>query len=164
MTLSHLSLHTAGPASQHRSERKARGVGVALGRCVRQALESGRLQCGILPSATMLQRCPERVLLCLLPVPQTSAECDHALHINHTLISAFCAEHGIRCLRVDSADLQRTVVSGRGACPTAEVKVAIDDGDTVPKVTTPSSLPPMPPSDDNGPDVSCVLVNSTNSI
>ena len=43
--------------------------------------------------------CPERVLLCVLPVTENNAR-DHDLHIHHTLITAFCTEHGIRFLKV----------------------------------------------------------------
>jgi hypothetical protein len=37
-------------------ERKARGVGVALSKCLRQALQSGRLMCGVVASASLLQQ------------------------------------------------------------------------------------------------------------
>ncbi|KAK7099777.1 growth arrest and DNA damage-inducible protein GADD45 alpha-like [Littorina saxatilis] len=147
MTLSHdLGLAASGGASDHRNERVARGVGVALGKCLCQALESGRLKSGILQSASLLQSCPERVLLCLLPVTQNNV-CDHALHIHHTLITAFCIEHGIRFLRVNGEDLARAVIRLTDApsdCP--------DTGCVRHRASVLCAAPKS--------DVSCVLIKS----
>lgn len=103
MTLSD-HMHATEATGDHRNERVARGVGVALAKCLRHALEQGRLTTGIWASAMLLQSAPERVLVCVLP--EMECESDHALHIHHTLITAFCWEHGIRLLRVAGHDLK----------------------------------------------------------
>ncbi|KAK7502213.1 hypothetical protein BaRGS_00006577, partial [Batillaria attramentaria] len=128
-------------------ERVARGVGVALAKCLRQALEQGRVTAGIWASAMLLQRDPERVLVCLLP----DMDCvnDHALQIHHTLITAFCWEHGIRLLRVAGPDLKRAL----GKLPpegTRNIRDVIDAGVVSPCVNGSGSS-----------DFSCVLIQAS---
>ncbi|KAK7502220.1 hypothetical protein BaRGS_00006584 [Batillaria attramentaria] len=115
-------------------EHEHGSLGLALREAVWQALEQGRLRCGVTESVQLLEIDPFNVMMCVMPAAGPD---DVSAIIQRTLIEAFCHEYQIRLIKVDSATKLRTVLQGR---------------------TTPSGkLPPTPRAVTPG-DVSCVLV------
>ncbi|XP_025110473.1 growth arrest and DNA damage-inducible protein GADD45 alpha-like isoform X1 [Pomacea canaliculata] len=89
--------------SQHSGKqflsRQVQNLSKALAELVRQAIEDGRLTCGLDSCVKVLGSIPEEVMLCLMPVTDPP---EPAVIIQNTLIRAFCVENNIRMLNVDS--------------------------------------------------------------
>ncbi|XP_025110195.1 growth arrest and DNA damage-inducible protein GADD45 alpha-like isoform X2 [Pomacea canaliculata] len=148
MTFSDYDCSAAAPAD--RQDRVARGVGVALAKCLRQAMEQGRMTTGIWHSARVLQRRPERVLVCILPTVRDVN--DHALHIHHTLITAFCWEHGIRLLKVEQDTLHDAMMK-------LWLSHHDNENSALPSQTPSPSPSASPPAEEL--DVRCVLIETS---
>lgn len=76
-----------------------------LGRSLRAALTKARVErrlvCGLLPAIKNLEKSPEEVVLCVLPIARAG---DAATHIQAVLLQAFCYENCIPVLQVDSSE------------------------------------------------------------
>ena len=74
-------------------------VGCDLRECVRQAVADNRVTCGVYECAKLLRCGSDNVMLCLLPSAGNAN--DVTVHIQHTLIEAFCWENDIKLIEVD---------------------------------------------------------------
>ncbi|XP_013406170.1 growth arrest and DNA damage-inducible protein GADD45 gamma isoform X2 [Lingula anatina] len=72
----------------------------ALQTCLLEAWEQGRLTCGVYHAASMLEKNPDEVMLCVLADDNFQ---DVALRIHFTLLEAFCWENDIRVIKVDAS-------------------------------------------------------------
>ncbi|KAK6188275.1 hypothetical protein SNE40_004487 [Patella caerulea] len=81
-------------------EKKSETIGEALQECLWQAVDEERLTFGVFECAKLLHCNAEDVMLCVLP--EAGSE-NIAVHIQHTLIEAFCWENDIRILKVKNA-------------------------------------------------------------
>ncbi|KAL5016808.1 hypothetical protein ScPMuIL_006397 [Solemya velum] len=89
-------------------EKLSMNVGDALRAAVLQAIEEGRITCGIFSCAKLLETSPEKVMFCILPEVTSD---DVTVRIQHTLTEAYCAENDIRIIKVSSpAGLQKFVL------------------------------------------------------
>ncbi|XP_071118906.1 growth arrest and DNA damage-inducible protein GADD45 gamma-like [Haliotis cracherodii] len=79
-----------------------RGIGFDLANIVREAVRTGQATHGVFQCADLLTTNPDNVMLCILP--DASDHCDVTVHIQHTLIQAFCWENDIQMIKVDSVD------------------------------------------------------------
>ncbi|KAJ8955897.1 hypothetical protein NQ318_005445, partial [Aromia moschata] len=91
-----------------------------LGRAVRGMLTRAkverRLVCGLLPAIAYLEKSPDDVVFCVLPLTRPG---DAATHIQTVLLQAFCFENYIPVIQVDSSEkLARycELASNKGGC------------------------------------------------
>ncbi|KAL5017080.1 hypothetical protein ScPMuIL_006669 [Solemya velum] len=84
-------------------------VGKALREVILRSKGEGRVTCGLYPSVVALERKPDRVMFCVLPEADQSV--DVTVHLQQTLISAYCWENGIRVIKVDSDTKLRKLLS-----------------------------------------------------
>ncbi|KAL5016805.1 hypothetical protein ScPMuIL_006394 [Solemya velum] len=113
-------------------QENSMAIGSALVDTIKQAMVDGRVTCGVYASVKLLDINPENVMLCVLP--QASFESDVTIHMQHTLIEAYCWENDISVLKIDNARKLERLLRTR-------------DGDNC-------VLPDVAESD----DVSCVLI------
>ncbi|XP_060065290.1 growth arrest and DNA damage-inducible protein GADD45 alpha-like [Ylistrum balloti] len=73
----------------------------SLEKLLRDAHVDHRLTTGVYNCAEMLQRCPDQVMLCILP--DSGPGHDVTIDIEHTLIEAHCWENDVRVLKVGNA-------------------------------------------------------------
>lgn len=111
-------------------------IGSALREAVWQALEQGRIRCGVTECVKLLEIEPYNVMMCVMPAAEPD---DVSAIIQRTLIEAFCHEYQIRLIKVDSTTKLHCVLQGR----------------TSP--LGPNQLPPTPRTATPD-DVSCVLI------
>ncbi|KAK7495930.1 hypothetical protein BaRGS_00012920 [Batillaria attramentaria] len=105
---------------------------------IQQAVEDGRLACGVEGCVKLLSSSPEEVMLCILP------GCDAAnaeVKIQQTLIKAVCVEYFIHVLNTDNAD-KLTKLIHQHAQETGNGKM----------------MAALPPVAENAPGYTCVLV------
>ncbi|XP_069127410.1 growth arrest and DNA damage-inducible protein GADD45 alpha-like [Argopecten irradians] len=76
-------------------------VSRSLEKLLRDAQADHRLTTGVYNSAEMLQRCPDQVMLCILP--DSGPGHDVTIDIEHTLIEAHCWENDVTVLKVGNA-------------------------------------------------------------
>ncbi|XP_076441483.1 growth arrest and DNA damage-inducible protein GADD45 alpha-like [Babylonia areolata] len=91
-------------------QQESLAIGLALREAVWQAQEQGRLRCGVMECAQLLEIDPFNVMMCVMPV---SGPDDVSGIIERTLIEAFCHEYQIRLIKVDSVNKLRKVLEGR---------------------------------------------------
>ncbi|XP_041359790.1 growth arrest and DNA damage-inducible protein GADD45 alpha-like [Gigantopelta aegis] len=104
MTLTSMSTITEN------TEMKSGDIGHALKQCLQQASLSHRVTCGVFECAKLLSCNPDNVMLCILPEADNAN--DVTVHIQHTLIKAFCWENDIKLIKVDSAIKLATILNG----------------------------------------------------
>lgn len=75
------------------------GLSYDLAKIIEDAERNGRAIHGVFDCAQLLTTDPESVMLCVLP--DASDHCDVTVHIQHTLIQAFCWENDIQMIKVD---------------------------------------------------------------
>uniref|UniRef100_A0A1B6DP38 Ribosomal protein L7Ae/L30e/S12e/Gadd45 domain-containing protein n=2 Tax=Clastoptera arizonana TaxID=38151 RepID=A0A1B6DP38_9HEMI len=68
------------------------------------ARDENRITCGLLPAIRLLQTKPGEVLFCILPQEK---KFDSAKHIQYVLLQAFCLEHQIAIINVESESIKR---------------------------------------------------------
>ncbi|XP_067677730.1 growth arrest and DNA damage-inducible protein GADD45 gamma-like [Haliotis asinina] len=90
-----------------------KGIGCDLASIVRDAVETGQATHGVFQCADLLTHNPDSVMLCILP--DASDHCDVTVHIQQTLIQAFCWENDIQMIKVDSADKLAAVLGVKAA-------------------------------------------------
>ncbi|KAK3090889.1 hypothetical protein FSP39_015487 [Pinctada imbricata] len=79
---------------------------------VTKAMVEGRTTCGVIACAQLLNTNPDDVTLCILPVETDE---DVTIHIQHTLIEAFCWENDIVTVKVDSTEKLGMLFSALGS-------------------------------------------------
>ncbi|KAK6990077.1 growth arrest and DNA damage-inducible protein GADD45 alpha [Biomphalaria glabrata] len=83
--------------------RKLKVMGLTLRACIKQALRRHGLTCGMKACGELLHSAPSTVMMCLLPDSRHNV----SVHINQTLIEAFCRENNILTIHVkDDSKLQ----------------------------------------------------------
>lgn len=105
------------------SNKQIKKLGRALGSLLHVAADEGRITCGLLPAIKMLEMDPKQVLLCIMPHTQ---QWDAAKHIHSVLLQAFCYEHDITIIKVDSVDKLRDIVKQRDDCSCVLIHRSID--------------------------------------
>ncbi|XP_063238967.1 uncharacterized protein LOC134540259 isoform X2 [Bacillus rossius redtenbacheri] len=75
---------------------------------LKKAAAEKRLTCGMLPALKLLELDAAGALFCVVP---QSRKHDSAFHIQHVLLEAFCYEHDIHMVKVDSTDKLRSLIS-----------------------------------------------------
>ncbi|RUS89424.1 hypothetical protein EGW08_002797 [Elysia chlorotica] len=80
-----------------------------------QAVEQGRVTCGVQNCAIQLETEPCVLPLCVL-LAATPGHSDISTSIHHMLIEAFCLEHSVQLIKVDSVCKLGQLLQGR-ACP-----------------------------------------------
>ncbi|KAK3091996.1 hypothetical protein FSP39_024326, partial [Pinctada imbricata] len=80
--------------------RKSMNIGEAVKEVLLQALGENRITYGVYACAKELEISPETVMLCVLP--HADQVHDVAIHIQHTLMEAYCLEHDIQILKVST--------------------------------------------------------------
>ncbi|KAK6178882.1 hypothetical protein SNE40_011368 [Patella caerulea] len=88
-------------------ETKDEACGKILLQCLSEAIEGERLTSGVVECAKLLNCYPENVMLCVLP--EAGSE-NISVHIQHTLIEAFCWENDIRILKVKTSFNSKSAV------------------------------------------------------
>ncbi|KAK6179689.1 hypothetical protein SNE40_011994 [Patella caerulea] len=89
-------------------------IGNSLRESMWQAMEEQRITCGVIDCAKLLKCYYENVMLCVLP--EAGSE-EVSVHIQHTLIEAFCWENDIRILKVKNQLAVGEILTGRkGPC------------------------------------------------
>ncbi|CAG5132166.1 unnamed protein product [Candidula unifasciata] len=79
-------------------------MGETLQEVVWQALEQGRLTCGVHDCAHQLEIDPYNVMLCVLPMDSLKPQ-DVSTNIHHMLIEAFCREYDIRLIKYPDGEV-----------------------------------------------------------
>ncbi|XP_041357951.1 growth arrest and DNA damage-inducible protein GADD45 alpha-like [Gigantopelta aegis] len=100
-TLFKIPTTEAKPATETLHEKSQNTIGHTLLKVLRQAVSSARVTCGIFESTKLLSCSPDSVMLCVLPNAGSSS--DVTVHIQHTLMEAFCWENDIKMLKVDES-------------------------------------------------------------
>ncbi|GFO19055.1 growth arrest and DNA damage-inducible protein gadd45 alpha-like [Plakobranchus ocellatus] len=104
--------------ANHYSEPKkfmrihAKGIDNTLREVVWQAVEQGRVTCGVQNCAHQLETEPCNILLCVLP-EATPDKMDVSTSIHHMLIEAFCLENSVQLIKVDSVGKLERLLQGR---------------------------------------------------
>lgn len=87
---------------------------ISFGETVRSVLiaanKSNRLVLGFSEAIKLLSKTPEEAQFCFLAEPQRG---DSATHMHEVLLQAFCYEHGIYIIKVDSSRKLATVLGTR---------------------------------------------------
>ncbi|KAL8600806.1 hypothetical protein ACOMHN_056001 [Nucella lapillus] len=107
-------------------------VGVALREALWRAVDQGRLKTGVMECASLLEKDPFSVMMCVMPVAGPD---DVTALIQRTLIEAFCHEYHIRLIKVDSVSKLDKVLEGR----------PLPSTDSPQTQTPPHPAPPSPP-------------------
>ncbi|CAC5407088.1 unnamed protein product [Mytilus coruscus] len=81
---------------------KSMNIGEAVKETLIRAKSEDRITSGIYSSVKILQISPEMVMLCLIMDAHPSE--DVSIHIQHTLIEAYCLEQDIHFLKVSNLD------------------------------------------------------------
>ncbi|XP_070194102.1 growth arrest and DNA damage-inducible protein GADD45 alpha-like [Littorina saxatilis] len=100
MTLTDNEKYACCGSMQSIPEQSPSEVGEALREAVWQAQEQGRLRCGVVDCAQLLEIDPFNVMMCVMPASEPD---DVSALIQRTLIKAFCHEYQIRLIKVSSA-------------------------------------------------------------
>ncbi|OWF48865.1 Growth arrest and DNA damage-inducible protein GADD45 beta [Mizuhopecten yessoensis] len=82
-------------------------VSRSLEKLLQDAQLEHRLTTGVYNCAEILQRCPDQVMLCILP--DSGPGHDVTIDIEHTLIEAYCWENDVRVLKVGNAHVLNKV-------------------------------------------------------
>lgn len=102
---------------EHEEEQEilSQSVVAALIKVIQQAVQQGRLTCGVQDCIKLLGSCPEKIMLCLLAQNSSGPSQDACLKIQHVLIRAFCQENGIDLLHVeDHVKLTQLILTSLG--------------------------------------------------
>ncbi|ESO88302.1 hypothetical protein LOTGIDRAFT_234627 [Lottia gigantea] len=81
-------------------QKSKKPIGEVLQECLWQAIDHQRITSGVFECAKLLHCNPENVMICVLPEAESE---NISIHIQHTLIEAFCWENDIRILKVKNA-------------------------------------------------------------
>ncbi|KAK3767215.1 hypothetical protein RRG08_018085 [Elysia crispata] len=92
--------------------RPARYIYNTLKEVVWQAVEQGRVTCGVQNCAQQLETEPSEFPLCVL-LAATPGHIDIPTSIHHMLIEAFCLEHSVQLIKVDSVCKLGELLQGR---------------------------------------------------
>ncbi|ESO88301.1 hypothetical protein LOTGIDRAFT_165742 [Lottia gigantea] len=84
-------------------------IGELLKECIYQSVEEKRITCGVFDCAKLLKSNPENVMICVLPEAESE---NISIHIQHTLIEAFCWENDIRILKVKNQQSVGNILCG----------------------------------------------------
>ncbi|XP_054278525.1 growth arrest and DNA damage-inducible protein GADD45 gamma-like [Macrosteles quadrilineatus] len=87
------------------SNKELKRVGKAVSALLATAADEKRITCGLRPAIKVLEMDPAQILFCVMPHTN-----DAAKHIQSVLLEAFCYEHNIAIIKVDSLDRLRDTV------------------------------------------------------
>uniref|UniRef100_A0A1B6H815 Ribosomal protein eL8/eL30/eS12/Gadd45 domain-containing protein n=1 Tax=Homalodisca liturata TaxID=320908 RepID=A0A1B6H815_9HEMI len=87
------------------NNKEMKRVGRAVTSLLTVAAEENRITCGLRPAIQMLEMDPSQILFCVMPQTRDSAK-----HIQSVLLQAFCYEHNIAIIKVDSMERLREIV------------------------------------------------------
>lgn len=76
-------------------------INVIVNRVLKEAQKENRLIIGLLAAVQTLSRSPEDALFCFLAQPDVG---DSATHMHEVLLEAYCFEHDIYIIKVDSSE------------------------------------------------------------
>lgn len=99
------------------------------------AISQKRITLGFSESIKLLSTTPEEAQFCFLAEPKRG---DSATHMHEVLLQAFCYEHGIYIIKVDSG---RKLAHILGTLNTDETCVLIRKSNTLATTSTPSTYP-----------------------
>ncbi|KAF4517827.1 hypothetical protein B566_EDAN008769 [Ephemera danica] len=107
------SSETEDDSTTESMNSEAAAWGSVLAGALRRAARQGRLTCGLVAAAQVLERAPSSVRLCVLAPPSASGG---LLHLHSVLLEAHCYENDIPTVKVDSVEKLAAIVGPSCEC------------------------------------------------